>query len=141
MFFVITLAISGLMLIFLEFFLPGAIMAIGGSLLLLASLFVFNKFFEEGLRWPHTREFFCRWSISRFRLAIGRVRATEKKGTVYLSSDQEGSRLVFSPKKLVGRRGAASTDLKPSGYVRIGTRITKRFPRKATSIKIRRSKF
>lgn len=41
MFFVLALALTGLLLIFLEFFLPGAIMAIGGTLLLMASLFVY----------------------------------------------------------------------------------------------------
>lgn len=39
MYFVWALALTGLLLIFLEFFLPTAIMAIGGSLLLLTSLF------------------------------------------------------------------------------------------------------
>lgn len=38
MIFVISLSIIGLVLIYLEFFLTGAIMAIGGALLLLASM-------------------------------------------------------------------------------------------------------
>ena len=42
MYFVWALALTGLLLIFLEFFLPTAIMAIGGSLLLLTSLFFFH---------------------------------------------------------------------------------------------------
>ena len=41
MLFVIALSFTGLLLIFLEFFLPSAIMAIGGVLLLLASLLVY----------------------------------------------------------------------------------------------------
>lgn len=41
MVFVIALSFTGLLLIFLEFFLPGAIMAIGGALLLLASLLIY----------------------------------------------------------------------------------------------------
>lgn len=48
-FFVIALALTGLFLLFLEFFLPGAIMAIGGSLLLLASMVVFYLTFDSGL--------------------------------------------------------------------------------------------
>ena len=41
MYFVWSLALTGLLLIFLEFFLPSAIMAIGGGLLLLTSLLFF----------------------------------------------------------------------------------------------------
>lgn len=41
MVFVIALSFTGLLLIFLEFFLPSAIMAIGGALLLLASLLIY----------------------------------------------------------------------------------------------------
>jgi membrane-bound ClpP family serine protease len=40
--FVWALALTGLLLIFLEFFLPSAIMAIGGALLLLTSLLFFH---------------------------------------------------------------------------------------------------
>jgi membrane-bound serine protease (ClpP class) len=42
MFFVLALALAGLFLIYLEFFLPGAVMAIGGSILLLSSIFIFH---------------------------------------------------------------------------------------------------
>lgn len=42
MLFVWALALAGLFLIYLEFFLPGAIMAIGGSILLIGSIFMFH---------------------------------------------------------------------------------------------------
>jgi hypothetical protein len=48
MFFVLSLAVTGLFLIFLEFFLTGGIMAIGGILLLLASLMVCYMTYPTG---------------------------------------------------------------------------------------------
>jgi len=48
MFFVAALAITGLLLIFLEFVLPGGIMAIGGALLLIASLMVCHMTYPTG---------------------------------------------------------------------------------------------
>ena len=49
MFFVLALALTGLFLIFLEFFLTGGIMAIGGILLLLCSLMVCYMTYPTGL--------------------------------------------------------------------------------------------
>ena len=48
MFFVLALALTGLFLIFLEFFLTGGIMAIGGTLLLLSSLVVCYMTYPTG---------------------------------------------------------------------------------------------
>lgn len=50
MFFVISLALIGLFLIYLEFFLPGLILAIGGGVLLFASLLFFQM--EQGTGLP-----------------------------------------------------------------------------------------
>ncbi|MDP1607742.1 MAG: hypothetical protein Q8L98_00310 [Chlamydiales bacterium] len=49
MVFVIALSFTGLFLIFLEFLLPSSIMAIGGALLLLASLLVYYMTFPVDL--------------------------------------------------------------------------------------------
>jgi membrane-bound ClpP family serine protease len=42
MFFVLALALAGLFLIYLEFFLPAGVMAIGGTILLFSSILFFH---------------------------------------------------------------------------------------------------
>ncbi len=118
MFFVWALGLAGLILIFLEFFLPGAIMAVGGSVLLLASLFMFHLKGPVGIA-PFFFYFAALGTSVYFvvRLAIWAVKKTGKKGTVYLKADQEGFQASLYPKELIGKIGVAATDLKPSGHI------------------------
>ncbi|HAB99851.1 MAG TPA: serine protease [Parachlamydiales bacterium] len=117
MFFLIALAITGLFLLFLEFFLPGAIMAIGGSLLLLSSLFVYYMTYPMD-------SFFLLYcfglAISVYlviKLGIRQIRSSKK--TMYLDTDQEGYQACLYPKELIGKTGMALNDLRPSGHIRI----------------------
>jgi membrane-bound serine protease (ClpP class) len=122
MFFVWALALTGLFLIFLEFFLPGGIMAIGGSVLLLASLFVFHMA-QPKISYFILYLFSLLGAVSVVvRFALWRVRSTAKKGTIFLASDQEGFQASVYPKELIGKTGLAATDLKPSGHIWIEDR-------------------
>jgi len=122
MIFVCSLALTGLVLIFLEFFLPGAIMAVGGSILILASLFVFHMVYEGIV--PLIIYLFILAAAVYFviRIALMRVRSDSMKGTVYLDTDQEGFQACIYPKELIGRTGIAATDLKPSGHILVDDR-------------------
>lgn len=109
------LALTGLFFIFLEFFLPGAIMAIGGTLLLLASLILF--YIQIQGIWLFTAYVFG-LGLALFitiRLAMARI----KKGTVLNVSDQQGFQACGYPKDKIGQEAVASSDLKPSGYIEI----------------------
>jgi membrane-bound serine protease (ClpP class) len=122
MIFVWALAFSGLLLIFLEFFLPGAIMAIGGAILLLSSLFVFHMAQPSILLFA---SYLIGLAVSVYlvvKLALWQVKATGKKGTIYLSADQEGFQASLYSKELIGKIGSAATDLKPSGHIWIEDR-------------------
>ncbi|MBS0626480.1 MAG: serine protease [Verrucomicrobia bacterium] len=120
MFFVIALALTGFFLIFLEFFLPGAIMAIGGSLLLMASLVVFH------LSFPSWGSFFLYFSflmtVLYFVIQVGIWRVRASKKTIYLDTDQEGYQACLYPKELVGKVGICANDLRPSGHIVIDDR-------------------
>ena len=122
MFFVWALALFGLFLIFLEFFLPGAIMAIGGAILLIASLFVFHM--AEPKISLFLLYLFSLTGAVYFviKFALWRVKATRKKGTIFLEGDQEGFQASIFPKELIGKIGHAATDLKPSGHIWIEDR-------------------
>lgn len=119
MFFVWTLAILGLLLIFLEFFLPGAVMAIGGGLLLLASLFFFHMEISGIYEFIAFLVALMGFVYLVVRLALWQVKATAKKGTICLEADQEGFQASTYPLDLIGKIGRADTDLKPSGHVMV----------------------
>jgi membrane-bound serine protease (ClpP class) len=120
MFFVIALAITGLLLIFLEFFLPGAIMAIGGALLLMASLGVFHLTFPSGS--SLFIYFLALMGAVYFVIQIGIWRVRAAKKTIYLDTDQEGYQACLYPKELIGKIGVSANDLRPSGHIIIDDR-------------------
>jgi membrane-bound ClpP family serine protease len=116
LFFVSALALAGFLLIFLEFFLPGAVMAIGGSVLLLASAFFFHMsdprplallLYLAGL-------LFAVYLI--VRIALWRLRASARVRNIS-EGLQEGFQASVYPKELIGKAGIAATDLKPSGQI------------------------
>jgi len=124
-YFVWALALTGLLLIFLEFFLPTAIMAIGGSLLLLTSLFFFHM--------ADSRPFsLLVYSVSLsctaflvIRIALWKVKTSKQAGIA--EGSQEGFQALIYSEELVGKIGVASTDLKPSGQVSIEDRSFEAF--------------
>lgn len=114
---ILALALTGLFLIFLEFFLPSFIMAIGGGILLLTSLFFF--YMEN----PSLLSLFA-YASSLFlvtflviRIALWKVKASHnEKGK---DEVQEGFEALIYPKELIGKTGVAATDLNPLGQVRV----------------------
>ena len=113
------LAVTGLILIFLEFFLPGAIMGIGGTIMLLSSLLLFYFKVSQIL-------FFFAYALGlgaalwiTIRLALSRI----QKNKMLHVTDQEGYQACDYPKGLIGQTAVATTDLKPSGYVEIDGRV------------------
>ncbi len=110
----IILSLMGLVLIYIEFFLPGGIFAIGGTLLLLSSIFIvllekINIFY-----------FLIYISLLIFLVfAIIKVALKKLKSNkaIFLDSDQEGYRACIYEKDLIGEIGIAFTDLRPSGKI------------------------
>jgi membrane-bound ClpP family serine protease len=110
----IILSLMGLVLIYLEFFLPGGIFAIGGTLLLLSSLLMViliktNIFY-----------FFIYMAVLIFLVYIVLKFALKKlksNKNIFLESDQEGFCASIYEKDLIGEIGIAFTDLRPSGKI------------------------
>lgn len=111
------LLVAGLLLIFLEFFLPGGIMTVLGTVCLLASLFFF---------WSATQSIL--WTILYFigiivlvafliRFTLWRIRTASPDDTVYSDYDQEGYIASSYDKAAIGKEGIVDTDLKPGGHV------------------------
>lgn len=117
MIFSLTLALVGLFLVFLEFFLPGGVLAIGAGILLLLSFVFFcieypNFFLDIGyfLVLIGATILTCKLTLTRIR----------KGKYFYLDEDQEGYQTYVVDPGLVGKKAVACTDLKPSGRIAIG---------------------
>lgn len=109
MFFVLALALSGLFLIYLEFFLPGAIMAIGGGVLLLASIFMFHMLKEGSIM------------LLAYLMALSMaVYATVKIAKWRIHS---AVKHPANLKEMIGKRATTATDLTPVGHIFIDDQV------------------
>lgn len=114
----LVLALVGLLLVFLEFFLPGGILAIGAGILLLISFVFFsvtypNFFLDAGyfLLLIGATLLTCKYALRRMR----------KGKHFYLDEDQEGYQSYAVDPSLIGEKAVACTDLKPSGRIAVGS--------------------
>lgn len=113
---IFSLLFLGLSLVFLEFYLPGAVAASLGAILLLSSLFLTCKsstpLFSLGYF------IFILLSICLvIYIALKSIQA--KRNALYLEADQQGYVACSYEQNLIGEEGSALTDLKPSGHIEI----------------------
>lgn len=109
------MASFGILLIFLEFYLPGAILGISGAFLLLFSYFALIR---EGAG-PIEILLFILVTIGAVTLLIRYLLwaiPREKRG-IYLSGDQAGYVSSTFDKNAIGKKGIVATDLKPGGFI------------------------
>ena len=119
-FLVVSCAILGLLLIYFEFFLPGAVMGIIGALLLVLSLFLFIFFQHPNVLSLFFFIFALLLSVVlTIRLALITVKRRRDKNSFYSEKNQEGFIASIHQKELYGKTGVAATDLRPSGYIKI----------------------
>lgn len=111
------LLIIGLILIFLEFFLPGAIMGITGGVLVLLSMILYALQSDSALE---TSLF-----IIAAGIAVGLIikyalwKIPRSKSNFYSDKDQEGFQASKYDTSVIGRKGIVLSDLKPGGYITI----------------------
>lgn len=107
----------GLLLILLEFYLPGAVMGIAGAFIVIASIVLFAIQEHSGIE----TLLFVLLAIAAvagvIKFALWQIRRTGKQKTIFLEDDQEGFYASSFDVVAVGKRGVALSDLKPSGFV------------------------
>lgn len=113
----------GLLLIFLEFCLPGVLLGVMGAVLVVMSLFIF--FTQASAVW-----LFFLQAVATLTLvvvvvlgALRVIKGTAKQGSLYLESDQQGYIASDFDEALVGKKGVAMTDLRPAGHVLIDGKL------------------
>jgi membrane-bound serine protease (ClpP class) len=109
----------GLILIYLEFYLPGAIMGTAGGLILVGSIILFVVEYQSPL-----------WSILYFiavatsvalliKYALWHIPRAKKGRSIYSNSAQEGYQASDFDESAIGKTGIVLSDLKPGGYIQI----------------------
>lgn len=113
------LLLVGLLLVFLEFYLPGAILGTIGAIFLIFSLVLFA--FGATTPWITFLYFIVVIVLVGFtiRFALWNIRRTTHQNTLFLSDDQTGYKASSYNHSIVGKEGVALTDLKPSGFIEI----------------------
>ena len=119
MFIALSLVLLGLLCVYLEFFLPGGVLAVIGGVLVLTAIVFYG--WQEGSILGASL-FLLGAGISTYfvcRYALYRIKKTREKDSFFLQRDQEGHKASFFDDSLIGKEGDALTDLKPAGHVTV----------------------
>ncbi len=111
---VLTCALVGLFLVYLEFFFPSGVLGVIAAASLIASIIVFVF---QGHAWG----WIAFYSISLL-IATGfvcKLALSKVKKKVSLHHDQENFISVSYDAELIGKKGVVLSDLKPSGHILI----------------------
>lgn len=115
---IILFALLGLIFIFLEFFLVGALFAILGSLFVALSLILFFVGFPLALSLGYLVVIVFA-IVGTCKGALRWIKSSRRRGEFYLQNDQEGYSASFFDHNLLGKEGVAVTALKTAGHVLI----------------------
>jgi membrane-bound ClpP family serine protease len=111
---VITLALIGLLLVFLEFFLPSGILGVAAAGVLIGSIVSF-AFLGSGTGWIIFYMILLLLLVALTCWAgLSRVR-----NKVSLQADQKGFQASSFEAAYIGKTGVVFTDLRPSGHILI----------------------
>src|SRR5262245_55552570 len=108
--------ILGLLLILIEFYLPGAIMAIGGGILIIFSIILFATKWQSPLI-VGLYVICVATSVGLIiKYALWRIRTARPERSIYSNAYQEGYVASKYDKNAIGKKGIVLSDLKPGGY-------------------------
>lgn len=109
----------GLLLIFLEFFLPGAMIGIIGGVLLFTSIVFFIAEGHSALASLAYIVVIVLLVALLIKFAIDRIKATKSKQSIYSDDAQVGFVASHFDTAAIGKTGVVLSDLKPGGYILI----------------------
>ncbi len=111
------LIVAGLLMIFLEFFLPGGIMGGIGVLVLLGNI-IFTALNSDSLL-PVIFVIILTGGgvVAVAKIALWKIRRGDPETSVYLKKDQEGYKASQFADETIGEEGETLSTLSPSGHV------------------------
>ncbi|MBI2812490.1 MAG: hypothetical protein HYX67_16920 [Candidatus Melainabacteria bacterium] len=112
------LGLIGITLIYVEFFVPGAVLAVMGTLLILVSLGI--VFVNESILVGIISLVGVLAAVSiTCRLALWQIRRSKPRADFYHGEDQEGYTASVFDTTLIGKEGTAASELKPAGHITV----------------------
>lgn len=118
----IILLLVGLLLIFLEFFLPGGVMGAAGGLIVIGSVILFASTGHGAVEVLLFAAAAVAGVAVVIKFALQRVKKADPELGLYSHGDQEGYQASGYDKDMIGEEGEALSDLRPSGHVVIHSR-------------------
>ncbi len=109
----------GFLLIFVEFYIPGAIMGTLGGILTMLSILVF---ISENDSWIAIIAYITAVLIALgflFKFALWRIKTAKPGYSIYSGASQDGYRASKFDHTAIGKIGVVLSDLKPGGYILI----------------------
>jgi membrane-bound ClpP family serine protease len=116
---VFILLIIGLVLVYLEFYLPGAVMGTAGALLLIASLFFFMMQYQSTPLTLLYLAFILGALAAVIKYALWKIPRSKPDSSIYSKDSQNGYFASSFDPAMIGKKGVVVTDLKPGGYILI----------------------
>lgn len=107
----------GLVLIFLEFYLPGAILGIIGGVLIFSSIIIFAREYGSPLEVLLFLLAVIASVVFLIRFALWKIRSTKSAYSIYSDKDQTGYVASTFDTNAIGKKGIVLSDLKPGGYI------------------------
>lgn len=109
----------GFLLVFLEFYLPGAIMGIAGGIFILGSLILFAIQTDSAVVTAFYVIGICVALVFLVKFALWRIRTAKPQRSIYSNGAQNGYQAVSYDSSAIGKEGIVLTDLKPGGFILI----------------------
>lgn len=106
----------GLLFIFLEFYIPGAILGTIGGILLVVSIIYVSTQNTLLVAFIYSL-FVIILVILLITFTLRRIPKSKGKYSIYLNKDQEGYKATELDISVIGKTGKVISDLKPAGYV------------------------
>ena len=108
----------GLIMIFLEFYLPGAILGTIGGILLVSSILLAAD--SENLLFTVLYTFFVVASVvALIKYALWKIPRGRHKDSIYSDDSQVGYYASSYDLDAIGKKGVVLSDLKPGGFIEI----------------------
>ncbi len=107
----------GLLLIMLEFYLPGAVMGVLGGLFVLASIITFASQTNSVVAIIIFIIFATISVALLIKFTLKKIVSTKSDFSIYSNKDQEGYQASSFDKTALGKAGTVLSDLKPGGYI------------------------
>lgn len=109
----------GLLLILIEFYIPGAIMGTAGGILIFISILLF-AYQSESPFWVAIYVIAAIVSVAFIiKFALVKIRTAKPSRSIYSNHDQTGYVASKFDHSAIGKKGIVLSDLKPGGYILI----------------------